>query len=450
MLPSLPQLSSTQGVTPDEWQVALAAFFLLGRSVLFMFILPVYSYLCEHRRILYVTSAGLAPCMCVQGVLQDGVRGLRPGPHCSLNSHRDVLLLTYSLTCRESCKIDLLPLVNHIRRRLTVSHGILADALPSHVVTAMLRDGQKRQQEKEEEEAVEEEELVVAPPQACIQSSSDSGATGRLRMGAEAEHSAGGLGEIFQQLVWGFVSVGGGRSTEEGDPCPELVTLFEEDDAASTPLWPFLSSPQLTGLSGLHFESGSPPCQVPKPMPRQRITTAAAAERRDRSASECGGVPFIPRSPLRKAPAPSLGSSPRNRGTVSMNGKTTGSSSSAAASSAGGQLMVAHHECVTIFFSDICGFSSWAHRCVWLLVHNCWLWGLDGCLVASVVLVPCWCLEDWVFGGFCAWWLQCLVPWWLWCMGMASNSLCSLPAACPVMRTLSDMYTRLYQILTRS
>ena len=33
LLPSHPQLSSTQGVTPDEWQIALATFFLLGRSV---------------------------------------------------------------------------------------------------------------------------------------------------------------------------------------------------------------------------------------------------------------------------------------------------------------------------------------------------------------------------------------------------------------------------------
>ena len=217
-----------------------------------------------------------------------------------------------------------------------------------------------------EEEEEEEEELVVAPLHARIQSSSDSGTTGRLRMGAEAEQSAGGLGEMFQQLVRGFVSVGGRRSTEEDDPCPELVTLFEEDEAASTPLWPSLSSPQLSGLSGLHFESGSPPRQqMPKPLPRHRIGTAAAAERRDRSASDCGGVPFIPRSPILKAPTPSLGSSPRNRGAVSLSGKTTGSSSSAAACN--GQLMVAHHECVTIFFSDICGFSSWAHRC-----GSCW------------------------------------------------------------------------------
>ena len=40
LLPSHPQLSSTQGVTPDEWQIALATFFLLGRSVKDVIILP--------------------------------------------------------------------------------------------------------------------------------------------------------------------------------------------------------------------------------------------------------------------------------------------------------------------------------------------------------------------------------------------------------------------------
>ena len=273
--------------------------------------------------------------------------------------------------------MDLLPLVNHIRRRLTVSHGILADALPSHVVTAMLRDGQKRQQEKEAEEVGGEELLVVASLRVRNSNSNTSvSGAGELMKAVEEEEEeeepAGGLGEMFQQLLRGLGSIGGKKCTEEVSH-PEVVTLVEEHEAASTPLWPITqSSPQLSGLSGLLLEAGCP-LKVQSPPP-PFITTA---ERRGRTASECGGMPFIPRRPLLKTPATSLGSSPRNRDTVSMNGKPGSSSSAAAACSAGGQLMVAHHECVTIFFSDICGFSTWAHRYVcgsWFIIAGFEAW----------------------------------------------------------------------------
>ena len=49
---------------------------------------------------------------------------------------------------RESSKLELLPLVSHIRSRLNTSHDILTDALPSHVVSALLHDSHVEPQSK--------------------------------------------------------------------------------------------------------------------------------------------------------------------------------------------------------------------------------------------------------------------------------------------------------------
>ena len=177
---------------------------------------------------------------------------------------------------RESCKLDLLPLVKNIRRRLSVSHGILSDALPSHVVAALLSN-------------------VGRDDHFLHDGHHDYGVEDRA-------HTA-----------------------KEQPPFPRQAD--SEDSRLCPP------AKNVSGTNSQLEAAGGGGCVIPG----------------DKSGSRRDSDGFVRTS--EEACLPYTSFTPPARGVAPL----------ARSRSISNSQMATQHECVSIFFSDICGFSSWAH-----------------------------------------------------------------------------------------
>ena len=226
-----------------------------------------------HCRILLCLLALHGPCrVCTYALLLFPLRVTQSVP----------VLLTFKCRLlfphRESCNLDTLPLVQNIRRRLNVSHGILSDALPSHVLAALLSG--------------------VGEDNHFLQDGTDDGVEDQAQAARE--------------------------------PMPPFPLLHQPADC-------ILRSPENEIGTNVLLAAGGGCFDLGDKGSRQRA--------RDRGAKATPDPAFImDKQPCEAACAPSGGVAPLPRPRSFNNSQ-----------------MAARHECVTIFISDICSFSAWAH-----------------------------------------------------------------------------------------
>ena len=291
------------------------------------------------------------------------LRPLSPSVHTAL-------VIPYACTARprrESCKLDLIPLLGRIRVQLYISQDILSDALPSHVVSELLRAGHESFDQAQSQAAARE--TGPPSPQQWQISGSESGAADDN----DNEDSMGKGGLLMKILMHGLESIrSAGSSSREAEAEDELH---------------WSSAPQLD-LNELLLEADAP-----------EPSFAPAAKGRG---GKSGGL-----SRLRAARGSLDHQPPSNSSPVAGGARLPADFYARPCR----KPLVAptHHECVTVFFSDIVGFSSWAHRCG--SIGSFWLWGLGawqlGRLVASVpgsgVRLLVMFSGAWGLGSFIAW-----------------------------------------------
>ena len=251
--------------------------------------------------------------------------------------------------------------MQHIRRRLSISQGILADALPSHVVSALLRDDTSEGKDPRSE--AEETGELPPLPRPHMPRRSGSGVVNAAeifrREAQPAIMSAGceSGGSLFKVIVLG--SVGGsnsGRVTEDGSASHSnwLAPSGEDNGEVETTSCPSSSLLTLLLESGtLHQEEADRGHAAARP------PNVSALRGRTRSASgECSyNLPSIRDRTL------SVTESGRQRSSDMSGVRVAGAAYPPSERCfCSNQRVAAHHECVTVFFSDICKFSTWAHR----------------------------------------------------------------------------------------
>ena len=233
-----------------------------------------------------------------------------------------------------------------------MSQEILSDALPSHVVSALLRDGQQQQNQQQQQEGANPNHTRHDHCQPVVSPASGDAQSERSALLASSGGRAVG-GGLFNMLPHQSVGGASGSRPDGSAASPRQPSLEEAPSSASGMLHgtSFGASSMVAAVPALKGSSG---------MLRASSEGHGPLYSRAASIDSLHGGNKMPAAPASSHACShlNLSHSAHNEGTVPA-GIVTPSERSFCSN----QQVAAHHECVTIFFSDICCFSTWAHRC---------------------------------------------------------------------------------------
>ena len=294
-----------------------------------------------------------------------------------------VAVLAFFLLGRESRQMDISPLVRQISLRLQASQEILQDLLPSHVLFHMMV---VRKRELEQEEDRKQDEDSQQPEQLLKQSLGLVDKSDEASKDYEDDWDQRGDGYVGQtdRVSWASLTVSAPPASSPGPLLPS-PTVSDPPASRAGPLLPSPSSASFSrqlqsglqrtmsmiGSGGTKRTSignnegsilnrlrGRPHNQV------HHHTSAATGDGYSNGGMDRGGVDGMDQDGVdggmvSRAASESM-LSWRQRRSVGWDPQSTSSTATAAAAGATTNDVAEDHDCVTVLFSDLVGFSTWS------------------------------------------------------------------------------------------